>query len=335
MENFDFSSFAHIPIIDGHLHFIHPHRLEETRRILRQSGCLRANLVCTPNPDATTHNPAALFYKSHFPSQVYISAALEYAPALADLDQAPAILADQVRSFRSRGFDGLKLIEGKPQVRKLLPYPMDGWLYEPMWAVLEEQELPVVFHVADPDNFWDPQSCPDWARQFGWDYSDGTYPSKEDFYNEVDALLTRHPHLKIIFAHFYFLSADLTRAVDFLEAHPKVCFDLAPHFAMYRDFSQVPTAARDFFLRYQDRLIYGCDIDTLVLERREDGFTFMLSIPWLIRSFLEREGEFSLPGGEIYHALGLPDYVLHKIYHNNFERLYGGKPTSLLNNGRL
>lgn len=319
----DFNSFASLPVIDGHVHFIHPEYLSEMLALLDEAGCARANLVCMPNPDASTHNPAALYFKEKHPDKVFISAALEYGPALADLTRAPAVLAAQIRTLKARGFDGLKLIEGKPQVRKLLPHPLDGPLYAEMWAALEEEQLPVVLHVADPDEFWDARACPDWARQSGWDYSDGSYPSKEDLYSEVDRILARHPRLKITLAHFYFLSTQLDRAARFLDAHPSVNFDVTPHTGMYKDFSDHPAQARQFFMNYQDRIIYGTDLDTRPLLRGESGRAFMRFIPWLVRSALETDGEFSNDQKTRYHGLGLPLEVLKKIYCANFERVYG------------
>lgn len=317
----DFSHFSAIPVIDSHVHFIHPDRMDEMLALMNEAGHAHANLVCMPNPDGTTHNPAALFFKERHPDRVYLSGALEHAPALADLPQAGRLLAGQVRALKAQGFNGLKLIEGKPQVRKLLPLPLDGPYYAGMWAALEDEQFPVVFHVADPDEFWDAERCPEWARRDGWDYSDGTYPSKEDLYTEVDHILIRHPGLKISFAHFYFLSTDLGRAARFLDDHPTIGFDLAPHIDMYHDFSRDPQAARDFFLRYADRILYGTDMDTRVLARGPQGFAFMRSIPWLIRSFLETNGAFNFNGKEL-QGLGLPATALEQIYHANFERVY-------------
>jgi predicted TIM-barrel fold metal-dependent hydrolase len=316
----DFSVLEDLPIIDGHIHFVHPERMNELIALLDEARSNRANLVCIPNPDGSKHNPAALYFKRHFPKKTYISGALEYVPVLSDLDNAPELLASQIALLKSRGFDGLKLIEGKPQVRKLLPYPLDSQLYEKMWSALEDQDFPVIFHVADPDNFWDIEQCPDWARKSGWDYSDGSYPSKEDLYTEVDHILARHPRLKIIFAHFYFLSSDLERAARFLDAHPVVCFDLAPHIDMYQDFSSEPEKTRNFFLTYQDRIVYGTDIDTRALER--GAKEFLRTIPWLIRSILEKDSDFTLPNGQVFHGLDLPRPVLRKIYAENFERMY-------------
>ena len=57
-------------------------------------------------------------------------------------------------------------------------------------------------------------------------------------YAEVDHVLERHPGLRAIFAHFYFLSADLKRAGRFLDEHPNVCLDLTPGSEMYDNFTR-------------------------------------------------------------------------------------------------
>jgi predicted TIM-barrel fold metal-dependent hydrolase len=322
------TTFASIPITDSHVHFVHPERMDEILVLMEAVPCTRFNLVCIPNPDATTHNPAALYFKQNHPKRTYISGALDYT-VLADPEQAPGRLAAQIPALKAQGFDGLKLIEGKPQVRKLLPYPLDGPLYAKMWEVVEQEGFPVVFHIADPDVFWDAEHCPDWARDSGWDYSDGSYPSKEELYGEVENILKRHPDLKIIFAHFYFLSRDLERAARFLDDHPSTCFDLAPHLDMYLDFSRQPEATLDFFLRYHERIIYGTDTDTRTLVRGPDGVRFTQSVPQLIRSFLERDGEFTMSNGKRYHGLNLSREVLEKIYATNFQRMYGACPAPL------
>jgi predicted TIM-barrel fold metal-dependent hydrolase len=287
--------------------------------------CQRFNLVCIPNPDGTNHNPAALYLRHHHPNRAYISGAMDYTSLPAHPDEFSRMLAHQVSTLVDQGFDAIKLIEGKPQVRKLLPIPLDSPHYEGMWAAIEQFDLPVIFHVADPDFFWDPAACPEWARQSGWGYTDGTYPSKEDLYAEVDRILARHPRLKLILAHFYFLSQQLERATAFLDAHPTVCFDLAPHFDMYTDFIRRPQEARAFFLRYQDRIIYGTDTDTRPLLRGPEGYALMRSIPVLIRSVLEIDGPFENAHGHM-HGLGLPEVVLRKIYALNFERMVGPSP---------
>jgi hypothetical protein len=141
------STLASIPIIDSHVHFVHPERMGEMLSLMDAVPCARFNLVSIPNPDTTTHNPAALYFKQHHPDRAYISGALEYS-VLADPSQAPARLAAQIAALKAQGFDGLKLIEGKPQVRRMIPYPLDPdnvhvgpsdyvpWLTDRKWCYL-------------------------------------------------------------------------------------------------------------------------------------------------------------------------------------------------------
>ena len=325
------ATFASFPIIDSHIHFTHHGWMNEILALMESAACERFNLVCLPEQDGGNHNPIAMEFKQHYPQKVYVSGALDYLPVLEESASAPQALEAQIHALKRDGFDGLKMIEGKPQVRKMIPYPLDGPLYAGMWGALEQEDLPVILHVADPEEFWDSERCPEWARESGWDYSSGSYPLREDLYNEVEHFLARHPRLKLILAHFYFLADNLPQAAHFLDAHPLVCFDLAPHMDMYREFSQDPAAARAFFLRYQDRILYGTDIDTRALDRGESGAAFMRYIPWLIRSFLERDDVFGKPGQPPYQGLGLPRETLERIYHLNFERLFGALPVPLQN----
>jgi predicted TIM-barrel fold metal-dependent hydrolase len=322
-------AFAALPVIDSHVHFVHPERLDEILALMDEGPCARFNLVCIPNEDGSSHNPAAVYFKRRCPERAFISGALEYAPLPLDLDRLAERLAGQVYRLKERGFDGFKFIEGKPQVRKLLPFPLDGPIYAGVWAALEDLNFPVVLHAADPDEFWDPSRCPDWARTSGWDYTGGTFPTKEALYAEVEHILTRHPRMKVILAHFYFRSRDLERAARFLDTHPSACFDLAPHFDMYTDFSRQPEAARAFFIRFQDRILYGTDTDTRVLTRGERGSALMRSVPRTIRALLEYDGPFDAGGSRVLHGLALPPAVLHKIYHANFERLYADRPAPM------
>jgi predicted TIM-barrel fold metal-dependent hydrolase len=154
-------------------------------------------------------------------------------------------------------------------------------------------------------------------------------------------VLQRHPRLKIIFAHFYFLSADLQRAAEFLDAHPSVCFDLTPGVEMYVNFARDVEAARGFFIQYQDRLVYGTDIGAAAVQRDpSQGLDWddSLGRALIVRRFLETDGPFSAPEGighdlgmdsQGFHGIALPSEALEKIYHANFERLFGPAPASL------
>ncbi len=201
--------------------------------------------------------------------------------------------------------------------------------------------FPLIFHVNDPEEFWDAARIPDWAMQQGWFYGDGTYINNEAQYGQVIHVMEKHPGLKVIFAHFFFLSAQLERLAGYFDRFPNMHVDLTPGIEMYHNFAQNPQKVRDFFIRYQDRILYGTDIGAKALladpasgiEPVESGARINL-----VRSFLERDGAFRLDEGQGYLfgkfaadflGIQLPQDVLHKIYAGNFERLAGKTPRPL------
>lgn len=334
----DFRTLADIPVTDGHVHFAHLERMSAVLEVMGSAGVAKINLVSLPDAANNNHNAALLGFKLRHPEQVYISGALDYLEARADRGRLPEMLANQVARLKAVGFDGIKLIEGKPTMRKWAGFSLDAPEYQGMWAEVERHDLPVVWHVADPEEFWDWERCPEWARSSGWCYAAGQHPAKEQLYAEADHVLRRNPGLRIIFAHFYFLSADLRRAGALLDAHPNVSFDLTPGIEMYNNFTRKNDAAREFFIRYQDRLIYGTDISSDTLGSGRQGMFNSLGAAWLVRSFLEQEGEFWMPLAmshwldrdlEAFCGLGLPRPLLEKIYFRNFERMFGLAPKRL------
>jgi len=168
-----------------------------------------------------------------------------------------------------------------------------------MWAELEALSMPVVWHVADPEEFWDEEKCPAWVKQSGWFYGDGTYPLKEALYSEVETVVSRHPNLKVILAHFFFLSADLPRAARFLDAHSNVCFDLTPGSEMFFNFMRDSNASREFFLKYQQRLIFGTDSGASAVGKTGQPLNRAetLGRTYFVRDFLENAGPLEIPDG--------------------------------------
>jgi len=133
-------------------------------------------------------------------------------------------------------------------------------------------------------------------------------------------VLERHPKLQVIFAHFHFLSADLPRAAALMDRFPNVCFDLTPGTEMYPNFSKRPDETRDFFLKYQDRIILGSDF-------MSGGDT---SPVVLVRQFLETDGEFTHQNlAQPVQGIALPTDSLKRIYAGNYRRITSPKPRPL------
>jgi len=335
----DSSHLYRIDVIDGHMHFAHPLRLGDLLRLMDSIPLCAVNLVSTPNPQIVNHNAALIYAKHQAPERIYISAGLDYSECLQDRSRMSSLLGEQVARAKTIGFDGLKLIESKPTARKRMPIPLDAPEYADYWRQAEALAMPVVWHVADPEEFWDWDARPQWAKERNWFFGDGTYPTKEALYAEVDAVLSRHSDLKVVLAHFYFMSADLERAARFLDRFPNACFDLTPGAEMFDNFSMQADAAHDFFLAYQDQILYGTDSSSRELDPASPlGIRVPQAKAWTVRTALESEGLFQ-PAAELptwlnpslegWQGLGLPEAVLNKICRTNFQRLFGQAPATL------
>jgi hypothetical protein len=241
-------------------------------------------------------------------------------------------LVEQVETFVALGCEGIKMIEGKPTARQRMDVPVTDGYFADYWARVEELGVPIVWHVNDPEEFWDPELLPSWAQERKWGYGPEDV-QKEQLYAEVDEVLDRYPRLRIVFAHFYFLSADLPRAIRFLDAHPTVSFDVTPGIEMLYNLSRDLEASRAFFCKYADRIVFGTDLSSgLTVE--EGRFRAGIIYRWL-----ESEDTFRIPQGAdfllgapedgVVHGLSLPKDVLIRIYVGSFARLAGEAPRAL------
>jgi predicted TIM-barrel fold metal-dependent hydrolase len=188
--------------------------------------------------------------------------------------------------------------------------------------------VPVLCHVADPEEFWDVNAAPSWAREQGWTYDD-SHPSKRELYDDLGAVLGRHPEMSIVVAHVGFLSADIDAAAAFFGRYAHAALDLAPGIELLWNMSAARDRWREFFIEHQDRILFGTDIAPW------QSVTEALARIWVVRTFLESDGEFVTPPeadrlmtryDRPFRGLGLPDEVLAKVYAGNFQRVFGRTP---------
>ena len=319
-------------IIDCHVHMGSARTEDRMLAICAATGIEKMTLVSIQDPASGSGLPQSLYMKARHPGRFFVFAGLNHARKLAGRKVKAPGLAEQADRVVALGCDGIKMIEGKPTSRRRMKVPVTDPYYADYWARVEELGLPMVWHVNDPEEFWDPEKIPGWAKERNWGYGPGDV-AKESLYAEVDEVLARHPDLKVIFAHFYFLSADLARAGRFLDEHPTVHFDLAPGIEMLYNISRAPAAGREFFIRYADRIAFGTDLSsgqTVEQGRVRVGIVFR---------WLESEDTFRVPADVdsllgppedgIIRGMSLPDDVLAKVYHDNFARLVGPEPKPL------
>src|SRR5262245_42173253 len=130
---------------------------------------------------------------------------------------------------------------------------------DPVWAMCAKHNVPVLIHIAEPQAFFDPLDYknerwlelalyPDRRHQTGVRF--------EELMTERNNMVKRNPRTKFILAHFGWHGNDLARAARLLDENPNVYFDVA---AVLYDFGRQPRAAHDFFVKYQDRILFGKD----------------------------------------------------------------------------
>ena len=319
-------------MIDSHVHLRWPSDIENLDKLRESVGADRMCIASVADRRDINDNPALYAAKAAFPDRFYLFPALDHTRHFSSGTLTTPSLVEQIDRAVAIGADGIKLIESKPTHRKMVDIPIDGEHYEAMFARIEEAGLPILWHVADPEEFWHPELTPSWASVRGWGY-DSTWLPKEGFYTEISAVLRRHPRLKVIFAHFFFLSADLTRAAALFDAHKGVHFDLAPGIEMLYNMSEDPDTAREFFTKHSNRIIYGTDIEashTIDEARKRAG---------IVISWLGSDNEYRVPEGADYtlgppedgiiRGMKLPEDALRAIESANIKRLVGHKPRPL------
>lgn len=187
---------------------------------------------------------------------------------------------------------------------------------DPVWDKCGELKIPVLIHSGEPISFFDREDStnerwlelklhPNRARP------SSNYPSWQQVMNEQHAIFQKHSHTNFIMAHFGWLANNLSALGSLLDSLPNVYTEFA---AIMEEIGRQPRNGRDFFLKYQDRILFGKDTWSV----SEYAFYFRM---------LETDDEYFEPLRK-YHAfwymygLGLPDPVLKKIYYKNALKLF-------------
>ncbi len=327
-----------IKVVDCHVHVSSQTDVNYLAGFLSGTGTDAANIAACSHSRCISLVPQALMMKIAYPGRFYVYAAPDLSAYYLHADDLGEYMALYGQRLAEMGCDGIKMLEGKPQMRKKYPIPdFDLPVWEPFWAWAEESGTPILWHVNDPECFWDASKAPSFAVSQGWLY-DESYINNEEQYRQVLAVLERHPGLKIIFAHFFFMSAQLERLSAVLDRFANVMVDLTPGIEMYESFSGDIGKAREFFSRYGKRICYGTDIGgrcILMGERKEFDPLENIRRPQVVREFLTGKAEREIRSDGHYlvnnppftmRPLSLDEKALADILGGNFMRQTGETP---------
>lgn len=306
------------PAIDGHVHIRDRKCLSYLPDYREKFGLEAIGVACLSNyiPKNPTQNILTAILKLR-DRHIYMNGGVLY-PTLPLEPPFPAEydFAAQAEELLALGSDGIKMLEGKPTTRKVTGLSVADGAYDGFFSLLERRGTHIVWHACDPETFWDADRAPAFAFEEGWFYGDGSYPSNDELYAEVYAVLDAHPGLNVSFAHFFFLSDFPERAEELLKKYKNVSLDITPGREMYQNFPLRRDFWHEFFIRYSDRIVLGTDMDASEFQGPPDKVLSYIS-RFLSTGDTFEAWDFTTTG------LALPREAVENICRNNFLAMTG------------
>ena len=268
-------------------------------------------------------NIKALYLKKEFSPNAYAFAGLIHPDSYDDTDAVADEFLRQVKEYTSVGFDGIKMLEGYPSLLKLRNLPLDSPVYDKFYAFCEENEIPIVAHIANPAENWDITKASKQAIDAGRVYDD-TYPTKAEITAQTFRVLEKFPKLRLALAHCGFLAYDIKEAEKFMD-YENTILDITPGGEQLLIMSRDWGMWKKFVEKYRDRIIYGTDY--YAFPKDENWEVCFTRRPKLIRELFETDEEHVYVGKK-FKGINLDKKLRDKIYRENFMEFLGD-PTEL------
>ena len=232
-----------------------------------------------------------------------------------------------IRDAVSKGAIGLKVYKSlglKDKDSKGKRVRVDDERIGPVWEVCGELGIPVLIHSADPFQFWLPKDNQN-ERWFELKEKPGRFYGENDFIppfkdiiKEQHTIFERHKNTIFINAHLGWMGNDLKKLGEHLDKYPNVMTEFG---AVIAELGRQPITARQFFIDYQDRIMFGKDS-----YNKEEFYTYfrvLESDDEYFDYFRKRHAFWKMYG------LNLPDDVLKKVYFQNALRVFPTIPKEL------
>ena len=307
---------AKFPFIDVHNHQFEMPDMDLGTLITDMDKLNMKVMVNLSGESGTTLKKSITNVREHFPKRFIVFANIDFKrvgeagwgdKAAKQLEEDVKNGANGLKIYKSLGFS-ITDINGKRVT-------VDDARLDPIWDKAGELKIPVIIHTADPKSFWEPMD----ANNERW-LELSTHPNRkreatdpapwDTLIAEQHRLFRKHPHTTFIAAHFGWYPNDLQKLGQLLDELPNVVVEFG---AVIAELGRQPRAAKQFFTKYQDRILFGKD------SWVPDEYATYFRV-------LETEDEY-FPYHKKYHAfwamygIGLPDDILKKVYYKNALRI--------------
>ena len=196
---------------------------------------------------------------------------------------------------------------------------VDDERLDPVWELCGKHRRPVAIHTSDPAAFFTPldrfnerwhelNAHPDWL------FVGKDYPPRDELLEQRNRVIGRHPKTTFVAAHFGNNPEDLSAVGRWLERYPNLYVDID---ARISELGRQPYSARRFFIKHQDRVLFGTDTFPRDPEIFRVYYRFLESDDeyWDCAAGHHRQGFWMIYG------IHLPRPVLEKIYRLNAKKV--------------
>ncbi|MBI3667746.1 MAG: amidohydrolase family protein, partial [Acidobacteria bacterium] len=178
----------------------------------------------------------------------------------------PAWQADELKRAREAGARGLKILKYlglglREQITSGPLVKVDDPRFDPMWEAAGALKLPVFIHTADPDAFFTPidsfnERWEELAHHPDWSFYGKDFPPKPELLEARNRVIARHPKTQFVCLHVANHPANLAEVASWLDQYRNMSVEIG---ARLGELGRQPRGSRQFFERFQDRILFGTD----------------------------------------------------------------------------
>lgn len=207
---------------------------------------------------------------------------------------------------------------------------IDDRRFDPIFRMLTEKNIPVIGHLGEPKNCWLPleEMTTNNDRNYFREhpqyhmYKHPELPSYQKQVGARDRMLEKNPKLIFAGAHAGSLEWSVDTLAGTLDRFPNMSVDLAARMGqIFYQTNADREKVREFFVKYQDRILYATDMGARGGESKET-LAKELHETWMRdwKFFVTDDSLNSSLVNVSYKGLKLPRQVVDKIYFKNAQR---------------
>ena len=239
------------------------------------------------------------------------------------IDQCVADGANSVKVWKNIGME----YRDKDSMLIMIDDPQ----FDPVFSHLEEIGIPLVGHLGEPKNCWlpiDEMTTNNDKKYFAGHpqyhmYKLPEFPSYQEQMGARDRMLEKHPNLVFIGCHLASLEWSVDTLAEFLDRFPNTSVDMAARMGqLFYQTREDREKVRNFFIKYQDRVLYGTDI--IDSGGDKESMQNTMHKTWINDwEYLATDHTMSskLIEGD-FQGLKLPKEVVDKVFAQNFKKWY-------------